>query len=181
MISSSHDIRDGVLRFPAGGAVGPRAVLVDRDGTLIEELHYARDESRVRLRSGVAEALRELRGWGFGLVAISNQSGVGRGILTVDDVMRTHARTAALLAGAGTPLDAAYYCLHAPEDGCECRKPGIGMLLRAAEDMGLELGRCAMIGDKESDLEAGRRAGCVAIAAGSDWVAAVSAGLQVGP
>ncbi|MEZ5356213.1 MAG: HAD family hydrolase [Bryobacteraceae bacterium] len=168
-----HDIRGGVLAFTAAPPPETRAVFLDRDGTLIEELHYAREVDRVRLRPGVPEALAGLRRRGYALAVISNQSGVGRGILTVDDVLGTHARTVELLQAAGIYLDAAYYCLHHPADGCACRKPGAAMLLRARDELQVRLEDSWMIGDKESDLEAGRRAGCRVIAAAADWELAI--------
>jgi D-glycero-D-manno-heptose 1,7-bisphosphate phosphatase len=165
-----HDIRGGVLAFRGAAAKEDRAVFFDRDGTVIEELRYARDPAQVRLRQGIAASMAEARRRGYALVVISNQSGVGRGILKPDDVVATHARMVELLAAAGVWLDASYYCLHHPDAGCACRKPGIAMLVRASVELGLRLSESLMIGDKESDLEAGRRAGCMAAAAHDDWI-----------
>lgn len=137
-----------------------RAVFLDRDGTLIVDVGYPRDPDAVRLLEGVPEGLRSLRSAGFRLVLVSNQSGIGRGIVSKDEARAVHGRFSELLAGQGIELDCAKYCPHAPEEGCRCRKPEPGMLLDAARELGLDLEGSWMIGDKASDVEAGRRAGC---------------------
>jgi D-glycero-D-manno-heptose 1,7-bisphosphate phosphatase len=140
-------------------ALGARAVFLDRDGTLIEDLGYPREPDRVRLLAGVAEGLLGLRRAGFRLVLVGNQSGIGRGIITEDEARSVHERFVDVLARKGIPLDDVKYCPHAPWDNCVCRKPAPGLLLAAADELGLELGDSFMIGDKPSDVEAGRRAG----------------------
>jgi len=135
-------------------------VFLDRDGVLIHDVGYPRDPERVRLLDGAAAALARLRQWGFALVVVSNQSGVGRGLVTAGEARRVHDRMTADLAAQGVALDAAYYCFHAPEDGCECRKPSPGMLLQAARELNLDPARSFLVGDKAIDVEAGRRAGC---------------------
>ncbi len=137
-----------------------RAVFMDRDGTLIEDLGYPREPDRVRLLAGVAEALARLQGAGFELVVVSNQSGIGRGIVSPEEARAVHERFEALLAGEGISLQAVKYCPHAPWDDCECRKPSPALLLAAADELGLEPASSFMVGDKRSDVEAGRRAGC---------------------
>lgn len=146
------------------------AVFLDRDGTLIEERHYLCDPAGVCLYPGTAEAIRDLRAAGFACVMVSNQSGIGRGLFTVDDLHRVQEELARQLAAAGGPgavLDAWYFCPEAPKaDGDRRaiehpdRKPGPGMLLRAAREHGLDLATSWMVGDMESDLLAGRNAGC---------------------
>jgi histidinol-phosphate phosphatase family protein len=140
-------------------ADGP-ALLMDRDGTLIEDVGYPRDPDQVRLLPGAAEALAGLSRLGFRLVLVSNQSGIGRGLITAAEADRVHGRLVALLAESGVILSASCYCPHAPDEGCECRKPRPGLLLRAFRDLGLDASRSFMIGDKASDVEAGERAGC---------------------
>jgi D-glycero-D-manno-heptose 1,7-bisphosphate phosphatase len=137
-----------------------RAVFFDRDGTVIHDAGYSRDPEQVRLLPGAAEALAELRRKGFALVLVSNQSGIGRGLIRPEEAEQVHCRVALRLEEGGAPFDGAYYCPHAPEDLCRCRKPNPGMLLRAAEELGIDPGRSFMVGDKPSDVEAGRRAGC---------------------
>ena len=138
----------------------PAAVFLDRDGTLIEDVGYPRDPGRVRLLVGVPGGLRRLAEAGFRLVVASNQSGIGRGIVSEDEASAVHERFTALLGDQGITLDGAKYCPHGPEEGCECRKPEPGLLLSAAGEIGLDLESSFMIGDKHSDVEAGRRAGC---------------------
>jgi D-glycero-D-manno-heptose 1,7-bisphosphate phosphatase len=137
-----------------------RAVFLDRDGTVIHDADYPKDPEQVRLLPGAAEALAELKRHGFRLIVISNQSGIGRGIVTPQQAEAVHRRVAAVLAEHGVELDAAYYCPHAPEERCSCRKPEPGMIRQAVEQFGLDVLRCYLVGDKPSDIEAGRRAGC---------------------
>jgi histidinol-phosphate phosphatase family protein len=139
-----------------------RALFVDRDGTLIVDVGYPNDPARVELLPGAAEVLRGLqRDWA--LVVVSNQSGLGRGKITEAEAKAVHARFVALFAAAGVQFAGFYYCPHAPEDGCPCRKPAPGMLHDAARELGLDLASSVMIGDKPSDLEAGRAAGCAQV------------------
>jgi len=137
-----------------------RAILFDRDGTIIYDLGYPRDPEQVRLLPGVGEALFELQRQGFRLVLVSNQSGVGGGWLSQEDVEQVDRRVMACLAEHGVRLDGVYYCFHAPWEECDCRKPSPGLLLRAGEELGVDLAHSFMVGDKPSDIEAGRRAGC---------------------
>ena len=142
------------------------AVFLDRDGTIIEERHYLCDPAGVRLLPGAAEAIIALRERGFACVIVSNQSGIGRGLFTVEQLELVQAELARRLEAAGAALDGWYYCPEAPrgEDRSAIehpdRKPGPGMLLRAAAELGLDLSRSWMVGDMLSDLLAGRNAGC---------------------
>jgi D-glycero-D-manno-heptose 1,7-bisphosphate phosphatase len=144
---------------PAAAKTRP-AVFLDRDGTLIEDTGYPRDPNRVRLLSGSAEALRVLEAHGLLLVVISNQSGIGRGIIAPAEADAVADRFVECLAEHGASVHASYYCPHAPDEQCPCRKPAPGMLLRAAAEWGIALERSFMVGDKPSDVEAGKRAGC---------------------
>lgn len=137
-----------------------RAVFLDRDGTLIVDRGYLKDPGEVALLPGVPEALRKLKAAGCLLVVVTNQSGIGRGYFTHDDVLRAQARLEALLAEEGVILDGHYYCPHGPDEHCPCRKPAPGMLQQAARDLTIDLAASAMIGDKASDAEAGMAAGC---------------------
>jgi D-glycero-D-manno-heptose 1,7-bisphosphate phosphatase len=140
------------------------AAFLDRDGTLIEDLHFLGDPERVRLIAGVVPAVVQLRRAGYVLVVISNQSGVGRGLFTETAVEQVNARTRELLlqANAGAELGPFYHCPHAPDAGCSCRKPKPGLFLRAAEEHGLDLGRSIGFGDSERDVQAALAAGCSA-------------------
>jgi D,D-heptose 1,7-bisphosphate phosphatase len=136
------------------------AVFLDRDGTVIVDVGYPRDPRQVQLIAGAGSALRTLQQEGFTLVLVSNQSGIGRGWVKPDEAEQVHAQVVASLEGEGVHLDGAYYCPHAPEAGCACRKPSPGMLLRAAQELDLDLSRSFMVGDRASDIEAGKQAGC---------------------
>lgn len=136
------------------------AVFLDRDGTIIEDGHYLADPDRVCLLPGAIAALQAFRACGLLLVVVSNQSGVPRGLITSDQHAAVDARVRSLLESHGVPLDGAYYCTHLPGDGCACRKPRPGMLLQAAHDLEVDCARSLMIGDKPSDIVAGRAAGC---------------------
>ena len=143
-----------------------KAAFLDRDGTVIELVHHLTDPADVRLIPGAGAAVRDLRAAGWKVVIITNQSVIGRGKLTVDGLGQVHARMRALLAEHDADVDGIYFCPLAPtikdptviED--VMRKPGPGMLHRAAEEMGLDLARSWMVGDTVSDMLAGRAAGC---------------------
>ncbi len=135
-----------------------RALLLDRDGTLIVDVGYPRDPTLVEPLPGALDALRALqRTWR--LVIVSNQSGLGRGSITQAEADAVHARMISVFAAGGVTFAGAYYCPHVPDAGCPCRKPAPGMLLDAARDLGLDLAASAIVGDKPTDLEAGRAAG----------------------
>jgi D,D-heptose 1,7-bisphosphate phosphatase len=137
-----------------------RAILLDRDGTLVEDSGFLNDPGRVRLLAGVSEALAALRKQGFLLVLVSNQSGIARGLITPREAEQVHRRIVALLEAEGVLLDGVHYCPHAPEEGCACRKPSPAMLLQAAQELNFDLSQSIMVGDKPRDVEAGWRAGC---------------------
>ena len=135
-----------------------RALLLDRDGTLIVDVGYPRDPALVEPLPGAIETLREL-GQRFALVIVSNQSGIGRGRITEAEAHAGHARVIELFAAGGVRFAGAYYCPHAPDAGCACRKPQPGLIHDAARELGLDLAASVLVGDKPSDLEAGRAAG----------------------
>ncbi|MEU6773085.1 HAD-IIIA family hydrolase [Streptomyces sp. NPDC046759] len=131
------------------------AVLFDRDGTLVEDVPYNGDPHRVRLLPGAAEAVGLVRSRGLATGVVSNQSGIGRGLLTPDAVHRVDERADALLGG----LDVWLFCPHAPEAGCACRKPHPGLVLAAAARLGVTPAQCLVIGDIAADVLAARAAG----------------------
>lgn len=136
-----------------------RAVLLDRDGTLVEDVPYNGDPARVRPVPEAEEALRRLRGAGLRLGMVTNQSGVARGLITEDDVARVNARVTELLG----PLGTVEHCPHGPDDGCTCRKPGPGLVVRAAQTLAVAPHECVVVGDVGSDVEAARAAGAHAV------------------
>jgi len=139
--------------------VTPRFVLLDRDGTINEEIGYVLRPQELRLIPGSLEALRELQELGLGLVVVTNQSPIGRGTLTPEGLEAIHDRLRELLAQAGVTLDAIEHCPHRPEDGCACRKPGTAMVERASQRLGFDPARAWMVGDHESDMRLGRAVG----------------------
>jgi histidinol-phosphate phosphatase family protein len=143
------------------GASRPRrrALFVDRDGTLNPDLHYLKDAERLELFRGVGDALRLARDHGELVVCVTNQSGIERGLYAPADVERIHARLNERLGRSGARVDAFYYCPHAPERGCRCRKPGTELFERASADLGVDLASSAFVGDRWVDVEAGRRLG----------------------
>lgn len=145
------------------------AVFLDRDKTLIEDPGYISEPDQVRLLAGAADALARLRAAGYAVVVATNQSGVARGLLTEEGLARIHQRMRDLLRAQGADVDAVYYCpyLDGPEavrEGyrrdSDLRKPKPGMLLLAAQELGLDLARSWMIGDSPRDIQAGLAAGC---------------------
>ena len=134
-----------------------RAVFLDRDGTLMEEVCYCGDPAKVKVYAGVADALRRLKQAGFLLFIVTNQSGIGRGIITE---AQYHAVQAELVHQLGDGLiDGSYFCPDTPGVDSARRKPEPGMLLEAARKFGIDLRRSFLIGDKSSDVDCGRRAG----------------------
>jgi D-glycero-D-manno-heptose 1,7-bisphosphate phosphatase len=132
-----------------------RAVFFDRDGTLMEDAHYCGDPALVRVYPGVREALQELREAGWGVFVVSNQSGIGRGLITQAQYQAVQEE---FLRQAG-PIDGTYYCPDAPGVPSNCRKPEPGMVLAAAAAHAIDLGASWFVGDKAVDVECGRRAG----------------------
>jgi D-glycero-D-manno-heptose 1,7-bisphosphate phosphatase len=136
------------------------AIFCDRDGTVVRDPGYVRQVDQVELLPGAAAGLSELRRNGFLLVIVSNQSGIRRQLVTEAEANRIDRRFQDLLDQHNAKPDAIYYCRHLPTDSCVCRKPAPGLLLRAARDLSIDLRSSWMIGDKQIDITAGRRAGC---------------------
>ena len=137
-----------------------KAVFLDRDGVIIEQVAYLSRPEQVALIPGAVEALRLIHRQGDLAVVISNQSGVGRGYFKTTDVDAVHDRIQELLAQSGEKVDEFRYCPHAPDEACSCRKPSPEMILRAAERFGIDVRASLMLGDRMSDLECGVNAGC---------------------
>lgn len=137
-----------------------RALFLDRDGTVIEDPGYLRDPDKVRLLPGAAEALAELQASGWKLIVVSNQSGVGRGLISAEEMDAVQQRFVEVMREGGVEFTAFYVCIHAPDEGCECRKPSAYFLHLAAKEHGIELSQSWMVGDREADILCGRAAGC---------------------
>jgi histidinol-phosphate phosphatase family protein len=137
----------------------PDAVLLDRDGTLVVDVPYNADPERVVPMAGAQRAVDRLRDAGVRTAVVTNQSGIARGLLTAREVAAVNARVERLLG----PLGPWLVCPHGPDDGCACRKPRPGLVLEAAARLGVEPGRCALIGDIGADVQAARAAGARAV------------------
>ncbi|MFL5401331.1 MAG: D-glycero-alpha-D-manno-heptose-1,7-bisphosphate 7-phosphatase [Gemmatimonadales bacterium] len=133
---------------------GRRAAFLDRDGTIIEDVGYLRDPADVRLLPGAASAIRLLNQNEVSAIVVTNQSGIARGLLTLDQYQASEHRLDELLALTGARLDAHYFCPHLPElDGpCDCRKPGSLLYRQAAERFGIDLARSWWVGDRVRDV-----------------------------
>lgn len=147
-----------------------RAVFLDRDGTINEEVHFLAHPQDLRLLPGAAQALVRLRRAGLALVVLSNQSGLARGLFSEDDLLAVQAELVRQLAGQGAVLDGFYHCPHLPEGRveryatiCDCRKPRPGLVLQAARELGLALEGSFMVGDRLRDVACGRAAGLTSI------------------
>lgn len=136
-----------------------RFVALDRDGTVIVERHYLSEPREVELLAGAAAGLRRLRDLGLGLILVTNQSAIGRGIFDHARLELIHDRVRELLAEHSVTLDGIYYCPHTPDDGCACRKPRTEMMKSAASELRFDPGDCFVIGDKQCDVELGKRVG----------------------
>lgn len=136
-----------------------RAVFVDRDGTLNPDVRYMSRPEQLEVFRGVAQGLRWLRAHGYRIICVTNQSGIERGLYSEGDVAAIHARLNDLLEREGTRVDAFYYCPHAPQNGCRCRKPGTELFERAQATYGIDFSASAIIGDRPLDVQAGDRLG----------------------
>jgi histidinol-phosphate phosphatase family protein len=137
----------------------PKAVLLDRDGTLVADVPYNGDPARVVAMPGAREAVGRLRAVGVPTAVVSNQSGVARGYLRVEQVEAVNRRVEELLGPVGPWL----VCPHGPGDGCGCRKPAPGLIEAAARALGVDPADCVVIGDIGADVDAARAAGARAV------------------
>jgi D-glycero-D-manno-heptose 1,7-bisphosphate phosphatase len=143
-----------------GVSAGRRFVFLDRDGTLIRDGGYVHRPEDYALLDGVIEGLQALARAGFALAIVTNQSGIGRGYFSEAQFHAFHLLLLADLQRAGLTIEATYHCPHGPDEGCECRKPATGMLLRARRELGADLERSWVIGDSRVDVDLAARAGC---------------------
>ena len=136
-----------------------KAVFLDRDGTILKDCDYLSNPDHIRVYKGVIPALKNLKKKGWRLVIGTNQSGIGRGYFTVKEMEKVHRRLFSIFKKDGLVMDMVVFCPHGPNDGCDCRKPGQGMIRKAAKRFNLDLEQCVAVGDKESDILWGKRAG----------------------
>lgn len=143
------------------------AVFLDRDGVINEEVEYLSTPDQLKLIPGTAQAIKILNEREIPVIVVTNQAGIARGYFSELQLVSIHKTLRDILAGAGAYIDRFYYCPHHPIMGlgsyqanCNCRKPKPGMLLQAADDFKLDLALCYLIGDKASDIAAGKEVGC---------------------
>lgn len=133
-----------------------KAAFLDRDGTIIEEKDFIKTPDEIEFVPGSVEAIKILRGLGYKIVVVSNQSGIGRGILTERMVSQVNQSFLRGLEDQGAPVDGLYFCPHHPDDDCACRKPKTGMIEKAVGELGLDLKDAVVVGDKLSDVKLGK-------------------------
>jgi len=134
-------------------------IFIDRDDTLIYDVPYLNEPERVKLTPGAGRTLAKLREKGFGVIVISNQSGIGRGIITLEQLNAVNMRMKELLAADGCELDDIFFCPHKPTDNCPCRKPRTGMLEQACAKYAVDLRHSVMVGDSQGDIDMGKAFG----------------------
>lgn len=144
-----------------------RAIFLDRDGVLIKNIPYLADAGKIQFMPKVAESIARINRLGFRCVVVSNQSGIARGLISIEQLSTINKQISDYLIDRGAKIDATYFCPHHPDGSipeytknCDCRKPKPGMLQRAARDLNIDLSSSIMIGDQEIDYEAGKNAGC---------------------
>ena len=140
-----------------------KMVVLDRDGTIVIDREYLSDPAGLEFMPGAAEGLRALHELGYRLIIVTNQSGVGRGMYSLDRLHEIHGRLTDMVRSAGARLAGIYFCPHTPEDRCSCRKPATGLLIQAASELGFEPSATIVVGDKLTDIEFGQRAGATTI------------------
>lgn len=138
------------------------AILLDRDGTIIHDVHYLADPAGVRLLPGAIDGLQRLQRLGLRLVIVTNQSGVGVGSISSEALAAVNHRLVQLLADAGVSVAGIYICPHRRDAGCSCRKPGTALALQASAELGIDLSRVLVVGDKALDLGLARALGAPA-------------------
>lgn len=138
-------------------------MFADRDGTICFDRHYLADPAGLELIPTVAEGIKKLNDAGIPVIVITNQSGIGRGYFTEQQLGSIHQKMEDLLAEQGARVNDIFYCPHLPDSGCDCRKPRPGMLLQAQEEYGFDLKRSFVIGDRMLDVEMAHAVGAKAV------------------
>jgi len=158
-----------------------RFVVLDRDGTIIFERHYLSHPDQVQLLPNAAAGLRRMLQLGMGLVVITNQSALGRGIIDTERLDLIHRRLLDLLAAEQIDLKGIYFCPHLPTDDCQCRKPKPGLLERAAQELEFEPDKSFVIGDKQCDIELGSQLAATTFLVKTGYGTQTAADLSVRP
>lgn len=154
------------------------AVFLDRDGTIIEDVHYCRRPEDVTLLPNAAKAIALLNSATIPVIIVTNQSGISRGYFDWGTLEAIHQELQRALTRAHARVDAIYVCPHHPDDRCGCRKPRPGLLLRAAAELGLELSTSYMVGDQHGDILAGQACGCTTVLVDSGPTRAAARGAR---
>ncbi|BCJ88420.1 D-glycero-alpha-D-manno-heptose-1,7-bisphosphate 7-phosphatase [Effusibacillus dendaii] len=139
--------------------MGERAVFLDRDGVINDARRPVNNPDDFVLLPGVGKAVKRLNDAGFHVYVVTNQGGVGLGYMTEEDLRQVHEKMVHELAKDGAVIEDIRYCAHKPQAGCRCRKPEAGMILNLAKQNGIDLTQSVIVGDRDFDMEAGRRAG----------------------
>ena len=139
------------------------AIFLDRDGTINKEVNYLCTPDQFELLAGAAETIAWWNTHNWIVVLVTNQAGIGRGLFSRQDLEAVHKRMTVELSRRGAHLDAIYYCPHHPDEGCKCRKPGTLLFEQAAEELGIDLKKSFLIGDKLTDVLPARQLGANAI------------------
>lgn len=140
--------------------MGNKAVFIDRDGTINKNTGYIDKPSDLHIYPGVAESIKELKGIGFKIFIITNQSGIARGFFNEEILEKIHEKMKKEFELKGAKIDAIYYCPHHPDEKCSCRKPETGLLKKAINDFDIDVNQSFIIGDRMLDIEAGYKVGC---------------------
>ena len=140
-----------------------KAAFLDRDGTIIEEKDFIGTPDEIEFVPGSIEAIKMLRSLGYKIVVVSNQSCIGRGILTEKMVAEVNQSFLERLKDQNAPADVLYFCPHHPDDNCDCRKPKTGMIERAVRELKLDLRDAVVIGDKLADIQLGKNIGATTV------------------
>jgi histidinol-phosphate phosphatase family protein len=147
------------------------AIFLDRDGVINRRrVDHVKSWAEFEFLPEALEGLREINRMGTPVVMVTNQSAVGRGLLSEADLDVIHERMLSEISAAGGRIDAIYSCLHTPSEGCDCRKPAPGLLHRATAELGLRIESSVMVGDSVSDVQAARAAGCTPVLLAHDFI-----------
>jgi D-sedoheptulose 7-phosphate isomerase len=142
------------------GVYARKAVFIDRDDTVAKDVPYCSRPEDLKLFPGVGGSIKRLNDAGYLVIVVTNQSGVARGLFSLETLGKIHEKLISDVAKDGGKIDAIYFCPHHPDEKCSCRKPQIGLLLKALDDFEIDVAGSYVIGDSEHDVEMGRRAGC---------------------
>lgn len=137
-----------------------KALFIDRDGTIIEDVPYSADPDKIVIYDDAVDLIKSYKKRGYLIVIVTNQSGINRGYFSVKDLEKFNSVLTGMLKSRGVRVDAIYFCPHRPDEGCSCRKPQTGMILKAASDLQIDVKNSVMAGDREDmDGELARRTG----------------------